>query len=78
MYTVKHKLFINLRLRQINSLRSSALFLKSLRSAAGKFTHSAACGTTYVPPTPPPTLNKLLCYYTENDTSTKIRVRRYD
>ena len=30
-------------------MRSSVLFHKNLRSAAGKFAHSAACGNTYTP-----------------------------
>ena len=43
----RHKFFINLRLRQKNNLRPSALFLRNLRSVAGKLTHSGACGNTY-------------------------------
>ena len=53
----RHKFFINLRLQQINNLRPAPLFLRNLRSAAGKFTHSAVCGNTYTPP--PPTLKNL-------------------
>ena len=48
----RHKFFINLRLRRINNLRPSALFLRNLRSAVGKFTYSAACGNAYAPPPP--------------------------
>ena len=55
---LRHKFFINLRLRQINNLLPSALFLRNLRS--GKFTHSVICGNTYAltphAPTPTPLL----------------------
>ena len=54
----RHTFFINLRLQQKLNLRPSALFHKNLRSAAGKFAHSAVCGNTYAPlppPSPPPT-----------------------
>ena len=47
---LRHKFFINLRLWQVNNLRSSALFLRDLRYAAGRFTHSAICGSTIAQP----------------------------
>ena len=46
---LRYKFFINLQLRQINNLRPSALHLRNLPSAAGKFTHFAICGNTYAP-----------------------------
>ena len=46
---LRHNFFINLLLQQINNLWPSALFLRNLHPAAGKFTHSAVCGTTYTP-----------------------------
>ena len=46
----RHTFFISLRLRQKLNLRPSALFHKNLRSAAGKFAHSAVCGNTHAPP----------------------------
>ena len=49
---LRHKFFIKLWLRKINGLRPSALFLRNLRSAAGKFIHSAVCGNTYAPAPP--------------------------
>ena len=52
IYELRHKFFINLWLRQINNLRPSALFLRNLRSAGGKFIHSAVCGNTYTSPHP--------------------------
>ena len=51
---LRHIFFINLRLRQILILRSSAPFLKNLRCAAGIFAYSAVCGNTYATPHPPP------------------------
>ena len=48
---LQQKIFINLRLRQILILRPSALFLKNLRFAAGKFAFSAVWGNTFVTPT---------------------------
>ena len=47
---LRHKFFINLRLWQVNNLRSSALFLRDLRYVAGRFTHSAICGNTIAHP----------------------------
>ena len=47
---LRHTFLINLRLRQINNLRPTTLFLRKLRSAAGKFTHSAVCRNTYASP----------------------------
>ena len=46
---LRHNFFINLRLQQINNLWPWALFLRNLHPAAGKFTHSVVCGTTYTP-----------------------------
>ena len=46
---LQHKIFINLRFRQISNLQPSALFYKNLHSAACKFTHSVDCGSTYAP-----------------------------
>ena len=45
----RHEFFINLWFQQKSNLQPSALFLKNLRSAAGKFTHSAICDSTYAP-----------------------------
>ena len=46
----RYKFFINLQLQQINNLRLLALFLRNLRSVAGKFTYSVVvCGNTYIP-----------------------------
>ena len=47
---LRHTFFINLRLWQILILRPSALFLKNLPSAVGKFAYSAVCGNTYASP----------------------------
>ena len=41
--------FINIRLYQILNLQPLALFHKNLRSASGKFSHSAVWGNTYAP-----------------------------
>ena len=46
---LRHAFFINLRLQQILNIRSSALFCKNLRSAAGKFAHCNVCGKAYAP-----------------------------
>ena len=53
---LRHAFFINLRLQQILNIRSSALFCKNLRSAAGKLliVMSAAKPT---PPPPSPSYN---------------------
>ena len=44
-----HAFLINLCLREILNLRPSALSYKNMRSAAGKFAHSAVSGNTYAP-----------------------------
>ena len=46
---LRHTFFRNLLLRQILILKSSALFLKNLRSTASKFDYSVVWRSTYTP-----------------------------
>ena len=60
---LRHTFLVNLRLRQILILRLAALFLKSLRSATGKFAYSAVYGKTNAPSALPhiSLVDNLLC-----------------
>ena len=70
IWELRHTLFINLRLRQILNVATSALFYKTLRSAADKFTHSVVCGNTYATRNLPYTA--LLHYWSSKDSFLKI------
>ena len=51
-------------------MRPSALFYKNLRSATGKFAHSAVCGNTYAP------LSKASTSYNSSDASTSLSAKK--